>query len=448
MKYSFLVILGLAGSQLMAQTTAPKNPVTLGESLNLALANGTQLKKAKLDRSGLEQRLREGRSAAYPQINASVNLDYYPVLPTQLLPGQLFGQPDNTYIPAKFGQPWQLGGMINVQQPIYNESLRRSIPAVNVTRSLYGLLTNRAEEEIRFNTAQVFYQTLQTQQLLRAVNANVDKLEALQRMAELQLANGYAIPTDVKRIRVARTNLETQRQNLVTGISSLRQTLQFLCGVPFEEPFEPFEEMNNPVSDSARWQALHLETEATTEFRLLLRNIELNKIQQHSLMAEGIPSLGGYATAAYQTQRADPNVFNPNGRWYGLAVVGLKLSVPIFDGFRRQRKAGILKIDNEKLEEDRKQLSAAKNLEYRQARDQLNNAIRAVRTQTDNVTLAREITDKLMLLYKEGVAPLTDLLNAQTALSEAETNYWQQVFGYKLAVLKLLKAAGRLEELK
>jgi outer membrane protein TolC len=448
MKYSFLVILGLTGSCLTAQTTAPKNPVTLGESLNLALLNGAQLKKAKLDRSGLELRLREGRSAAYPQINASVNLDYYPLLPTQLLPGQLFGMPDNTYVPAQFGQPWQLGGMINVQQPLYNESLRRGIPAAGVTRSLYDLLTNRAEEEIRFNTAQVFYQTLQTQQLLRAVNANLDKLEALQRMAELQLKNGYAIPTDVKRIRVARTNLETQRQNLITGISSLRQTLQFLCGIPYDEPFEPYEEMTNPVADSARWQNIRLETETTTEFRLLLRNLELNKIQTHSLMAEGIPSLSLYATAAYQTQRGDPNVFNPKGRWYGLAVAGLKLQVPIFDGFRRQRKAGLLKIEEDKLEEDRKQLTAAKTLEYRQARDQLNNAIRAVRTQTDNVTLAHEITDKLVLQYKEGVAPLTDLLNAQTAHSEAETNYWQQVFGYKLAVLKLLKAAGRLEELK
>ncbi|MBK7938392.1 MAG: hypothetical protein IPJ82_15510 [Lewinellaceae bacterium] len=43
---------------------------------------------------------------------------------------------------------------------------------------------------------------------------------------------------------------------------------------------------------------------------------------------------------------------------------------------------------------------------------------------------------------------LTDLLTSQTALSEAETNYWQQVFAYKLAVLKLLKASGKLEELK
>ena len=91
---------------------------------------------------------------------------------------------------------------------------------------------------------------------------------------------------------------------------------------------------------------------------------------------------------------------------------------------------------------------AAKKLDFRIAREQFQNTLSALRTQTDNVSLAREITDKLLLQYKEGIASLTDLLNAQTALSEAETNYWQQVFGYKLAVLKLLKSAGRLEDLK
>lgn len=90
-----------------------------------------------------------------------------------------------------------------------------------------------------YNTATVFYQTLQTEQLLRAMDANLEKLDALQRTAELQLANGYAIPTDVERIKVARTNLQTQRQNLLTAIASLRQALQYLCGVPYDKNLNP-----------------------------------------------------------------------------------------------------------------------------------------------------------------------------------------------------------------
>ena len=111
-------------------------------------------------------------------------------------------------------------------------------------------------------------------------------------------------------------------------------------------------------------------------------------------------------------------------------------------------KALVYKLEEQKLEEDHQQLNGAKALEFRQAGEQLETSLRTLRSQTENVALAREITDKLVLQYKEGVASLTDLLNAQTALSEAETSYWQQVFSYKLSVLKLLKAAGLLDTLK
>jgi len=445
MKRTILFSLTLIAASLFAQTT---RPVGLSESLDMALANSAQLKKAKIDRQGVEQRLREARSAAYPQINVGVSYDYFPMLPIQFLPGELFGQTEGSYVPATFGQPWQLTTSLNVQQPLYNESLRRSAPMVNVSRNIYDLLTERAAEEVLFNTASVFYQTLQTEQLLRAVNANVDKLDALQRMAELQLANGYVIPTDVKRIRVARTNLETQRQNLLTAISGLRQTLQFFCGVPFDEPFDPADEMSNPATDSLRWQSLVATPENTTEHRLLLSNMELNRIQTRRLGGESYPTLSAYASGLYQTQRTNANIFGADGRWFGTAAVGVKMQMPLFDGFRRHRRTGMLRLDGQKLEEDRRQLVQAKSLEFMQAREQFQNSLRALRAQSDNVALAREITDKLALQYKEGVASLTDLLNAQTARSEAETNYWQQAFGYKLAVLKLLKAAGRLEDLK
>lgn len=443
-----LLFLAFFVVKLSAQSAVAARPVTLYQSLDMALANSPQLKKAQLDREGFELRLKEARSAAYPSINAGVTYEYAPVLPTQLLPGELFGMAEGTFVPAQFGRPWQMTGAVTVTQRIYDESMFRGIPAISAGRSVSDLLVARTEEEILYNTATVFYQTFQTEQLLRAVNANVEKLDALQRMAELQLANDYAIPTDVKRIRVARTNLETQRQKLLTGISVLHQMLQFLCGVPFEQPLQLSEDLSNPAADSLRWLSLTSNPETTTEHLLILRSLELNKIQTRSKWAERFPSLSAYATGMYQTWRDEANVFSDQSTWYGAAAFGLKLDVPIFDGFSRNRKVNVLKLEAQKLEEDRRLLDGAKMLEFRQAREELLNAIRLLQYQSDNVGLAREITDKLLLQYKEGVVSLTDLLNAQTAMSEAETNYWQQVFGYKLAVLKLLKASGKLEELK
>ncbi|MBK6995843.1 MAG: TolC family protein [Lewinellaceae bacterium] len=449
-RLAFLLPVFLLITKLSAQPSTPPiaRPLALGESIKLALDNSAQIKKAKIDRQILERRVKEARSEGFPQISAGVELDYWPLLPTQIMPGEIFSLPDGTYVPAQFGRSWQLGGNITLQQNIINEAARRNLPALRSTRNISDLLIVRSEYDVIFNTATVFYQTLQTEQLLRAVDANLAKLEALQGMAQLQLDNGYAVPTDVKRIRVAKTNLETQRQNLLTGISSLRQTLLFLCGLPLDEVLDLSAEIGSPAADSARWQSLSLDPSTTTESRLLVHNLELLNIQRKSAIAEALPSLSAFATISAQGFRSDINFFDIDHEWYGAAGAGVKLKIPIFDGFRVHNKAWVYKLEAQKLEEDQRQLNEGKTLEFRQAREQLGTSLRTLRSQSDNVALAREITDKLVLQYKEGVASLTDLLNAQTALSEAETNYWQQVFSYKLAVLKLLKTAGQLELLK
>jgi outer membrane protein TolC len=422
--------------------------LSLSESIRLAISNSAQIEKSKIDRQILERRVKEARSEGFPQITTFVNLDWWPLLPTQLLPGELFNQPEGSFQALQFGRPWQLAGHVVLEQNLINEAAKRSVPALKTSRGISDLLIERAEYDVIFNTAGIFYQTLQAEQLLRAIDANLGKMETLQGMAELLLANGYAVPTDVKRIRVAKTNLSTQRQNLLTGISSLRQTLQFLCGLPLGEPLDLTGETGSPGADSLLWLGLTLDPRSTNEHRLVEHHKDLLRIQRRSAIAEALPSMSAFASLSAQAFRPDINFFDLDRRWYGAAGAGVRLKVPIFDGFRVHNKAKVFKLEEDKLEEDRRQLESAKALEFRQAREQFQANLQALRTQSDNVALAREITDKLLLQYKEGVAPLTDLLNAQTALSEAETYYWQQVFGYKLAVLKLLKAAGRLELLK
>ena len=446
MKIHLLPVLLCLAAPLMAQVQAPR-PLQLKEGLELAIANSANVEKARLDRQGLEQRLKEARNAAYPRLTANLDVDYSPVLPTQVMPGEVVGQP-GSIIPVQFGRAWQALGAIQAEQPLYNESLRRSKQAINLTRELTDLQVKRSEEEVIYNTALVFYQTLQTRQLKRSIDANLEKLSALQQVAELQLKNGYAIPTDVKRIKVARTNLEAQRQNLLNAILNLEQTLSFLCGLPLDGRVEPLDDLSNPAADSLTWKNLLLETRTTTEFKLLSRAIDLNRVQVRSLKAEPLPSLNAYAAASLQSFRDNANFADPDARWYGMFAVGLKIKMPLFDGFRRHNKARVLDIEGQKMDADRRQLEGAKSLEFKQAGDQLENSLRMLKGQSENVGLAREITEKLVLQYKEGVVPLTDLLNAQTALSEAETLYWQQVFTYKLAVLKLLKATGNLAQLQ
>lgn len=443
-----IALIGMLCLLALPAFSQQKVPLSLDKAIKMSLENSGQLKKAHLDREALDLRIREQRSAAWPQVKTGANFDAFPLLPTQLIPGEVLGRPDGSFVPVQFGRPWQLTGTISAEQILYSEAGRRMAPAAETTRILSDLLITRSEEEITFQTASIWYQMLQTTQLQRSVDANMEKLKALKNMAELQFNNGYITSTDVKRIKVALTNLETQQQNLINGITALRETLQFLCGIPFDQTIEVEEKVAElPAADSTTWLSIELEPSATTEMKLLGYQESLNQVQTRAAAADNWPTISAYATAWAQNQGNNP-LFFTSKRWYGMGVVGVKMQATLFDGNRRKHKMSLLKIDLQKIREDLRQLENAKVLEFRQARTQLVSALRGLRTQSENVALAQEITDKLALRYKAGELPLTDLLNAQTARSEAETNYWQQMFTYKLATLKLAKATGKLSLFK
>ena len=67
--------------------------------------------------------------------------------------------------------------------------------------------------------------------------------------------------------------------------------------------------------------------------------------------------------------------------------------------------------------------------------------------QNENKTLANQVYKQVKLQFDEGMASLTDLLNVESSLLEAENLFNQQLLKYKLAEVELLKATGKIKTL-
>jgi outer membrane protein len=448
MKYTFSCIIGLIGTALCAQTNpATPLPLRLSDAMQLAVKHSELVKKTQIDRQIVDVKIQEQRSMGLPQVSAGVSFDVFPLLPTQLIPGEVLGNPGNVYVPVQFGRPWQLTGTLQAEQMLYNEAGRRLRPAADMAREMADIQTQRTSDDVCTQVAQVFLQYQQTRQLQRALDANADKLANLHRIAELQLNAGYLTPTDLKRITVARTNLATQREQLRLGLQSLQATLEMLCGLPEGQGIPALDTLTNIAADSTHWLTADMDV-TPLEVQLVARQYNLNALQIKASEAARWPTLSAYANGWLQNQRGDPNFFDPSKRWYGMLSVGLRSQVSLFDGHRQKRKRQIYLLENQKLMSDGALIASAKILELKQAKAQLRSSLYTLDAQAANVTLALEVRDKLALLYREGTIPLTDLLNAQTALAEAESSYWQQAYAYKIAALKIARITGRLYEVE
>lgn len=419
--------------------------LTLEDCLDRSIKASATVKKSKLDEQALVHKIKEQRAKGYPQINAEVDAAAWYERPTEFLPGNLFGQTD--YLPVQFGQPFQLVGGVRLDQKLIGPGLFSGGKLKDAFQAVAALLTEKSEEEIIFQTAQHFFQTAQNQLLVSGLQANLDKLETLRRMAEIQLKNDLATPTDVKRLQVAITNLETQKQTLLLGIEYQIGLLKLMTGLPLEQPVELLTNALTQPADTTIWVNESAPQLGTTDTRILFKNLEINKLRAKQARGENWPLLDGYARLGYSTQRADPNFFNLNGRWFPLFGLGLKMRYPIFDGFGQSNRVQQLDLESQKTEEDVRQLEGLKSLEFSMAKKQMRNSLRNLDAQRGNTALAVEVYGKVLQQYREGLTSLTDVMTAQTAVGDAETGLNREIFNYKLAELRFLKSAGRLKTL-
>ena len=97
--------------------------------------------------------------------------------------------------------------------------------------------------------------------------------------------------------------------------------------------------------------------------------------------------------------------------------------------------------------EDLKLNSKYLNTNYKNASNSLLSAWSNLQVQKENKELANQVYQQVKIQFDEGMASLTDLLNVETSLLEAENLFNQQLLKYNLAEIELLKATGKLKTL-
>src|SRR5688572_10319209 len=112
--YFFCVCAIGAGAQEINSAT-----FTLPQAIEYATKNSPSYLNAALDQQSAEYQRKEIAAAGYPQINGSVDIKNFIILPTQLLPGDFAGGPPGSFIPIQFGTKYQSTAGLNASQLLF-----------------------------------------------------------------------------------------------------------------------------------------------------------------------------------------------------------------------------------------------------------------------------------------------------------------------------------------
>lgn len=436
---SILLLLITAGAyQANAQAV---QKLSLKTTLTKALENNKQLKAEQLSRKTSNYQVKEAISQGLPQIKAFGSFDNNVILPTQFLPGELAGQPGAT-VPVQFGTRYNTSAGVEVQQLLFSQSFIAGVKAAKKVKDLSELQIRQKEEEILYSTASIYYGIQVLTKQKQILLDNIAQLDTLISTTKFQHKNGVAKKVDVTRLKVNRVNLSTDLDQVESTYLQQINLLKYYTGIAQGDVIE--------IEDNVSTSLLSDYSPSfnkRTEIQLLYKQQELYQEDIKQVKAGYMPSLTGFARYTQTNQTNSLAFSGSESNWTETAVIGLRLNIPLFDGFNKRTRLQQKKISfrqNELRIQDTKAMMAT---QYQNATSKLTKQKDILTKQKLNVSLAQEVYQSIQKQYKQGIAPLTDLLNTENSLKSAQNGYLKALVELKMAELEFIKANGKLKDI-
>lgn len=425
---------------------AQTKKITLKDAISFALEHKAEAVKAKLEVQKARYTIAEARANALPNITLQGGVTHNIKLQETVLPN--FINPAAGDIRISMGQPWTSNAVASATQVIFNQAVFTGLRAARTTREFYQINEELSQEQIIEKVATAYYQVFQAKQALANIDANLQLTQKTASIIENLHKTGLAKKIDVDRVSVALSNLKAGKQQALNASELTQNALKFIIGMPIEQEIELSEEAFKIDYETAFENG---NVKNRTEIKLLEKQRELLKFSKKATIADYYPSLVAVANYGYLGQGTKNPLFNGESKgvyWSDFSSVGLNISIPIFKGFGTRAKVKKAQIALESLEADIQNTYLAMNLAYKNASTQLMNNLLTVEMQKENVVLAQKVLTNIQNNYKQGLATLTDLLDAERSLTEAKNSQTNALLAYKLAEIEMLKSVGELKKLQ
>lgn len=412
--------------------------LSLNQLLDAALKNNFDVQSAQLDEKKTNAKIDEVKSNLLPSVTVQGDYRRYIKIPGQVVPASAFGGPEGTYTTLAFGLPYNLSTTAQVTQALYNPSVRYALKAANLNRELTSLGTVKTKEDVAYNVTDAYYNLVTVVQQMAFLDSNLLSLDRLYKVSDLLYQNQLGQRVDKDRIMINKTTTETQLATLKDNYQQLVNLLKFYTGIPQSEPLR----IAVSVSEVMMPSAGSFDEKRRTDVMLLEKQRELNSLQDKNIKAGFIPTVNAYGTAnlTYYGKGGEYSTFQQvPGYW-----AGLQLNWSVFDGYARKAKRRQNEIDNDKLAVQLKQVSQSIQMEEANARNKFSVEQRNIDAKKEQVALADRVYKQIQLQFKEGVVSLTDVIQAENSLLDAQSNYLTSLVQILKAELEWKKATGSL----
>ncbi len=417
--------------------------LTLDKAISIALDQNRDVLIANQDRYKAEAQIAEARSGAFPQMSFSAQYMRNIKLPVIFLPANSPPfNPTSSTISFAIGSNNSYQGGLALTQALYSRQVGVALDIANTYKDLSEAGYESVRQNIVLQVKKAFYGVLLMHKLVEANRQGLEVVKANYENVQALYKHGQAAEFDLLRAEVQVANTEptviSMENNLMLAVNGLKN----LLSIPLDSNVIvrgdfTFENVPKQVLDDGARSAL---TRNPGLRQLAFQETMLDKnigIEQSGYF----PSI--YAFGAYQWQSQDNTFQFGNYLWAKIMNVGVTMSWNIFDGLRTPARVEQARVDLKKVRYTRLKAEEGLTIQIQSAMLKMSEAKRRIEGQEKNIEQAKRAVAISETRFKSGVGTQLELLDAQVAMTLAQTNYAQAIYDYLVAKADWDYAVGR-----
>jgi outer membrane protein len=431
-----------APGQLPQDGSAPQvaRRLTLSEAIQVAVTQGPEITAAAKSVQAAEARVRGAGAQRFPRIKTDANLQYWdkPLIVEFMAPGI----PPGMGLPVRDQLTWQFTATI--AQPLTGLVAIAHLMALEES----GERAARADQQkALLDTAQraseAYLRLLQAKALASVSELSLRQVEAQLERAQILETGGIMQRVDVLRLTAARDNARHAVLKATTSVTTAGEALVLALGMPTGTLIDVVDDLPDPpppLTLSAK-DALAEAKVDRPEITAARERIEQSRKGELAATANLFPNIVAVGTYQHTEGQA---TFQPKNAFF----VGGTLSWDIWDwgkNWQSVKEAGF-RTEQARIGEGYLQDQIAFDVRRRVAE---------LRTQYATLDVARSALEAAeeafriqSVSYREGGATTTDVLDTETEVSRARSNYAQARYECYLAQAGLARAVGQLPTAK
>lgn len=440
--------------------------ISVKEAVDIAFKNVAELKNAKLDYQISDARNKEVTGMAYPQLSSALSGNHYFKLPQIQFPdatekriydvlkaeGVKDGNGNPITAEGKFNvqnfsffAPWNMAAGVTLNQLLFEPQVFVGLQARRALLESSELQIKVTEDNVRESVYKSYYAVLIAKKQLDFLQESEKRLEKLSRDMSLMFQNGFAEKLDVDKSTVSLNNTRSAIHQLRNAINTGYAALKMTLGLSQADSLVLTDALTSEQVKSGLLDE-SFSYEDRNEVKLFNKAKELQAYDIKRYKLSYFPTVSAFYSLQANGQR-NPAFESFTGKpwfWYTTNMVGLNISVPLFDGQQKKQKIRQSQYTLDKLNNSLDNLKKGIDLERTVAKNTLTNALLNMDMQEKNMELAEKIYNTEKKKYEEGIGSSFAILQSDTDLQLAQSNYFKALYDAVIAKVSYLKALGKL----